>query len=94
MKTTLKKALAVFTAAVIVCMMFGFTAAASVKKELRFNDDGRFTVLNICDIQDRYPLMSITRDFIKDTLDRVHPDLVILGGDNISGGSNRTKAVS
>ncbi len=94
MKTTLKKALAVFTAAVIVCMMFGFTAAASDKKELRFNDDGRFTVLNICDIQDRYPLMSITRDFIKDTLDRVHPDLVILGGDNISGGSNRTKALS
>lgn len=94
MTTVIKKSLAIVIAAVM-CTLFCFPASAAAKKEeLRFNDDGTFTILNICDIQDSYPLMSITRDFIKDTLDRVHPDLVILGGDNISGGRTSTRVLT
>ena len=52
---------------------------------LKFNDDGKFTILNISDIQDGYPLNPLTKDYIIKTLDKVNPDLVILTGDNVSG---------
>ena len=52
---------------------------------MKFGENGKFTVLNISDIQDGYPLNTLTRDYIEKTLDKTNPDLVVLTGDNISG---------
>ena len=52
---------------------------------LQFNKDGKFTILNISDIQDGYPMNPLTKDYIEKTVDKVKPDLIILTGDNIAG---------
>ena len=51
-------------------------------KELQFRADGGFRILNICDIQDIYPMNQTTHAFIEEALALYKPDLVILGGDN------------
>ncbi|MBR2732512.1 MAG: metallophosphoesterase, partial [Clostridia bacterium] len=50
--------------------------------ELQFRADGGFRILNICDIQDIYPMNQTTHAFIEEALALYKPDLVILGGDN------------
>ncbi len=55
------------------------------EKALQFNKDGKFTILNISDIQDGYPINPLTKDYIEKTVDHVNPDLIVLTGDNISG---------
>ena len=74
----------------VLMILTCFTSLAYAEKEgekeaLKFNEDGKFTILNISDIQDGYPLNPLTKDYIEKTLDKVNPDLVILTGDNISG---------
>ncbi|MBR5437957.1 MAG: phosphoesterase, partial [Clostridia bacterium] len=73
----------------MLMLMTCFSVSASAKKGdeniLKFNKDGKFTILNISDIQDGYPLNPLARDYIEKTLDKVNPDLVVLTGDNISG---------
>lgn len=76
-----------------VTMIFGLAGAADgafCKKEdsvtdktLRFSEDGKFTILQIADIQDCILLRDMTKDFICYLLDTVNPDLVVLTGDNV-----------
>ena len=55
------------------------------------NENGKFTILNISDIQDGYPINPLTKKYIEDTVDMVKPDLIVLTGDNISGYDVPTK---
>ena len=55
------------------------------EKALKFNGNGKFTILNISDIQDKYPMENLAKDYITATVDKVKPDLIILTGDNIAG---------
>ena len=69
-------------------MMFGsvtFTSNAVSEKDrtLQFGEDGTFKILQIADIQDGAYMRPMTKTFIKDLVDRVNPDLVVLTGDNI-----------
>lgn len=79
----MKKVLAIFIAIVLVVMS---TATAFAQqggaKELKFNSDGKFKIVNICDIQEPYPLHKGTVQFIREVLAQEQPDLVVLGGDN------------
>lgn len=88
----------IFAVVLSVLMMLSCASlcalAAETDETLKFNEDGKFTILQFADIQDGYPLMSITEKLIKDTLKMVHPDLVVLSGDNISGGSTTTKVIT
>lgn len=81
-----------------VLMMMSFTSlfafAAEEDKTLQFGEDGKFTILNFADIQDGYPLMTITKKLLQDTIKKVQPDLIVLTGDNISGGSTTTKVIT
>lgn len=77
----MKKVLALFLS-VLLILVSAAVAFAAEKKQLQFGEDGKFTVMNICDIQDTYPLNSTTRQFIKEAIASVRPDLVVLGGDN------------
>ncbi len=65
---------------------------------LKFNADGKFRILHITDIHDVEPIMDDdenreipesrdkeTINVIESLIDRTNPDLVVFGGDNISG---------
>ncbi len=84
----MKKIISFILSALILISCFSFLASAEKKgdeKTLQFNKDGKFTILNISDIQDGYPLNPLTKDYIEKTLDKINPDLIVLTGDNISG---------
>ncbi len=80
----MKKTISLILSLIILATCF--TSFAYAKDDtLKFNKDGKFTILNISDIQDGYPLNELTRDYIIKTVDMVKPDLIVLTGDNVSG---------
>lgn len=84
----MKKTISLILSIIMLATCFSTLAFAGREGEdttLKFNENGKFTVLNISDIQDGYPLNPLTKDYIEKTLDKVNPDLVVLTGDNISG---------
>ena len=48
------------------------------EKALQFNKDGKFTILNISDIQDGYPINPLTKDYIEKTNRRVTLEYILL----------------
>ena len=83
----MKKIFSVIVALAMVFTLAVTPVSADSDNTLRFGEDGKFRILHICDIQDGPALLGITSDFIKAMLDETQPDLVVLGGDNVSGGS-------
>ncbi len=81
----MKKALSFILSVIILATCFTTFVYAEEDTALKFNDDGKFTILNISDIQDGYPINELTRDYIEKTVDKVQPDLIVLTGDNVSG---------
>lgn len=94
----MNKAKKLFAVVLSVLMMLScaslFAFAAEKEEVLKFGDDGKFTILQFADIQDGYPLMTITKKLLEDTVKMVQPDLIVLTGDNISGGSTTTKVIT
>ncbi len=82
----MKKFISIILSAVMLLSIcsFGFAAEDAA---LRFDDDGNFRILQITDIQDGPLLLNPTKNFITDVLEETDPDLVILTGDNVSGGA-------
>lgn len=68
--------------ALILLFSFSAIAGASGNKTLKFNDDGKFTIVHLTDIQDDYPINRTIYTYINEMLDTIKPDLVVLGGDN------------
>lgn len=65
------------------CMLLTFCAASSAQDadELRFGNDGTFTVLQISDPQDdHYPAYDMV-NFIRLAIEETDPDLVVFSGD-------------
>ncbi len=60
-------------------------AFASYKGDavLRFNDEGKFKIMVLADVQDDYPMEEAEIAFINEALDYAQPDLVVFDGDNI-----------
>ena len=83
----MKKTISLILSMIILATCFSSLAYAKKGDDntLKFNEDGKFTILNISDIQDGYPLNELTRDYIEKTVDKVQPNLIVLTGDNISG---------
>ena len=86
-----KKLLSVFLAAVFILSALSTAFAAEVPGVLKFGEDSKFTMLNICDMQDVYPMNQTAKQFILEMIAKYDPDLVVLGGDNTVGGAD-TKA--
>lgn len=76
----------VMLAATLCC---GVSAKEDYSK-LQFNDDGNFRIMQVADLQDNMQLNGAVKEFLKEALVQEQPDLVVLTGDNISGGSCRT----
>ena len=61
------------------------------KHVLRFNNNKKFKILMLSDIQETLDYDKRTLDAINKTIEFVNPDLVILGGDNCNGEVIKTK---
>lgn len=60
----MKKITAIILSLVMLTGFLSLSAAAgnsSEEKALQFNKDGKFTILNLSDIQDGYPMHSLQR---------------------------------
>ena len=86
-----KKIISVLLAAVL--LMGVFTAAVSAKTSeqadthLQYNSDGKFTIMQISDLQDFFIMRAPTKKLLRGVLDNCKADLIVLTGDNISSTS-------
>lgn len=55
----------------------------NLKQELRFGQDGKFTVLQLSDPQEKGIVPPLTQNIIRSFVEAAEPDLVIFTGDNI-----------
>ena len=63
----MKKTLSLIMSMIMLLTCFTTLAYADNKDDdntLKFNKDGKFTILNISDIQDGYPMNSIAKNYI------------------------------
>lgn len=86
-----KKITCIFLVFVLAFACLGAGAGAAQAKELKFDSDGEFVIMHLCDCQDKYPASKAMLTFINEALEKYQPDLVILGGDNTVG-PKETKA--
>lgn len=91
----MKKILAFLMAAAMVFSFAAIPASAQTDDSvLKFGEDGKFRILQLTDIQDNAFLEYATLQFITDIVEETQPDLVVLTGDNISGGGSPTKTLA
>lgn len=85
----MKKVLSVLMA---VIMLFSGVVFASAKSntQLQFNENGKFKILVLADIQSGYPVGEALKAYIAEALDETEPDLVIFLGDNIMAADDGT----
>ena len=55
------------------------------KEKLKFNADGKFTILQVSDAQDMHIPRKGMFKMLDKIYDKVNPDLIVLTGDNILG---------
>lgn len=94
----MKKLTVVFLSlALLAAALLPVTAAARTPAErecLHFNEDGKFRILNFSDFQDDISLSNLTVEFVKQSVQKYQPDLIVLTGDNIAGYICATKSAS
>ena len=83
---------------IVLALMFAFSvcaisASADAASPLKFDKNGEFKVMHLCDCQDGYPAIETMLKFIDAALKEYQPDIVVLGGDNTVGEKD-TKALA
>jgi len=89
-KRKFRISVALLLAAVIFAAAMPAAAAQGDQgvEPLRFNDEGKFTILQFADCQDDIlPRRAMLR-MMSEAIDTYQPDLVVFTGDNIGGGNN------
>ncbi len=82
----MKKRILAVALALCLILAMAIPAAAKAKSDaLRFDENGEFRILHICDCQDTYPAQAKMLAYINHMLDYYKPHLVVLGGDNTIG---------
>ncbi len=76
-----------FAAVLALCLVLGAAIPATALSDdaLRFDENGEFKILHLCDCQDIYPAQANMFTYINYMLEIYEPDLVVLGGDNTVG---------
>ena len=95
----MKKCVALFLSMLLTALSvfsaFGADALApAAKARLSFGEDGKFTILQVADIQDDAMLSNLAKQSIKNAVKESEPDLIVLTGDNIAGYSCGTKTLA
>ena len=75
--------LALLLGSVCVCA----SADKGQETRLRYNDDGKFTIMQISDLQDFLVMRPATKILLMEAVKRCPCDLIVLTGDNISSSS-------
>lgn len=83
----MKKVISVILAVILAFGAVVFANADSAEIKLQFNKDGNFRIMQVADMQDGIILTPAVTDFLKKVIPEAKPDLIVLSGDNISGGS-------
>jgi hypothetical protein len=85
----IKKASLALVLAISLLLPIGITPYAENEnvgnESMRFNDDGKFTIMQVADPQDNQNPRKAMLDMLDVAYDRVEPDLVVFTGDNILG---------
>ncbi len=85
----MKKVLALMLS---LCLALPFAFAVNAETNvLQFDENGEFVIMHLCDCQDVFPASDTMLAFIRNTIEKYDPDLVVLGGDNTVG-PKETKA--
>lgn len=85
MTKTTKKLLAIVLSSLLIfsCGISALAAYEPATKTLRFNEDGKFTIMQFADCQDDDEVAPAMIAFMNEALDEVKPDLVVFTGDNV-----------
>ena len=78
----MKRILCFCLTAFLLCA-FCVPTFAGDARTLSFGRDGRFTILVATDIHEEYPMEKAESVFLREAVDAVQPDLVVLDGDNM-----------
>ncbi len=78
---SLKKSICIFLALVMLESVATVCFARENVSDLKFNENGEFTVLHLTDWHCDYPLPALHRQLVLESLAEASPDLVVLGGD-------------
>ena len=95
MKLT-KKVFAVVLAMIMAAATFAMSASATdADYTLKFNDDGKFTIMMFADSQDNEELEETTAQLMRESLATYEPDLVVFMGDNsVAPGEKQADAIA
>ena len=86
----MKKFISIVLALVLVFSACAISASAYDLVPLKFDKNGEFKIMHICDCQDDYPANTSMLKYIDAAIKENQPDIVILGGDNTTA-SKETK---
>ena len=89
----MKRILSLALVLVMVFSAFAVNASAAENGVLRFDENGEFKVMHICDCQDDYPANPEMLKFLDAVIKEYKPDLVILGGDNTVAENNMENGI-
>ncbi len=78
----MKKVISAALALLMALSCFAALAFADEGAQLKFDENGKFTVVHLTDVQDTFPMNKTTHAYIEEMLAEIKPDLVVLGGDN------------
>ncbi len=88
----MKRANRILSLLLAIVMIAGLLPAMSLSSSAAFNDstlkfdeNGKFTIMQLTDIQDDAEVDETTLALITKAVDRYNPDLVVLTGDNVAG---------
>lgn len=88
----MKKIIAISLALLLAMSVLSIGASAK-NVSLKFNDNGEFKIMHVCDCQDGYPASKEMLTYLDLVIKDEKPDVVVLGGDNtVCGLSNEETA--
>lgn len=96
----MKKTIALFMSLILTfafilpCFAADIDVSRPENAHLAFGEDGKFTILQVADIQDDALLSNLAVSAIKNAVEKSKPDLIVLTGDNIAGYSCGTKGLA
>ncbi|MBQ7541712.1 MAG: metallophosphoesterase [Clostridia bacterium] len=89
--TALLLSLLLMLSAIVPTFGASASTAAKDKPRVAFGDDGKFTILQIADIQGGANLFYLCRRSILYAVQKAKPDLIVLTGDNFAGYNARSR---
>lgn len=78
----MKKILSISLALILALSALAMGASAGKKADLKFDENGEFKIMHVCDCQDGYPASEIMLKYLDLVIKDEKPDIIVLGGDN------------